>query len=102
MDNYRHALAHRIPLYIPPYTLHPDREAEYKGLEDAKWQALVSCDIVKHEQLKASQEKMHVFRPWMLHSFQEQAKPIPFHMQLLINFNTIDELGQKLLQALDK
>jgi hypothetical protein len=33
MGNFRHALAHRIPLYIPPYAVRTQDEAAYKEIE---------------------------------------------------------------------
>ncbi len=39
VDNYRHALAHRIPLYIPPYSVDPANEAAYQALDAAKNEA---------------------------------------------------------------
>src|SRR5271154_4124473 len=33
LDDFRHALAHRIPLYIPPHAVSPDNQAAYQALE---------------------------------------------------------------------
>ena len=33
LENFRHALAHRIPLYIPPYIIDPKNEQAYRELE---------------------------------------------------------------------
>jgi hypothetical protein len=33
LEDYRHALAHRIPLYIPPYAIAPNNEGRYRDLE---------------------------------------------------------------------
>jgi hypothetical protein len=35
-------------------------------------------------------------------SFEENAKPIVFHAQMLANFNTVDELARKMLDELAK
>lgn len=34
VENFRHALAHKIPLYIPPYMIPKDKEAVYRQLEE--------------------------------------------------------------------
>ncbi len=34
--DFRDALAHRIPLYIPPYIVSQDNDAKYQALEDQK------------------------------------------------------------------
>jgi hypothetical protein len=33
LQDFRHALAHRIPLYIPPYVISGEKLAEYKQLD---------------------------------------------------------------------
>ena len=38
----------------------------------------------------------------MTHSFTENANRIVFHPQLLADFNTIDELGRKMLEELSR
>jgi hypothetical protein len=102
VDNYRHALAHRIPLYIPPYMVDPANEAAYQALETAKNVALFSRgNLEEHDRARADQKQMEFFRPWMLHSIGEGARPLVFHPQLIANFNTIEEMGRKFLDALD-
>jgi hypothetical protein len=44
LDNYRHALAHRIPLYIAPYTLNPAKLEEHNELERRKTEAQTKGD----------------------------------------------------------
>src|SRR6266849_1251084 len=34
LENFRHALAHRIPLYIPPYVVLDSKQAKYKEIEE--------------------------------------------------------------------
>ena len=101
VDNYRHALAHRIPLYIPPYNVDPANEAAYAQLEMRKNLALARGNMAEHDHARAEQGRMEFFRPWMLHSFGEGARSLVFHPQLLANFNTIEELGRELLEALE-
>jgi hypothetical protein len=100
VDNYRHALAHRIPLYIPPYVVTTENEATHQSLESAKDAARFSGDLLEHDRLQDQQRQMEFFRPWMQHSFGEGVRPLVFHPQLLANFNTIEELGRKVLEEL--
>lgn len=103
VDNYRHALAHRIPLYIPPYIIDPADEAAYQALDAARNEALFGRgDAEEHDRLRAEQKQMEFFRPWMWHSIGEGARPLVFHPQLLANFNTIEEMGRKFIDELDK
>jgi len=102
LDDYRHTLAHRIPLYIPPFVVMMDDEAAYTALGERKLKALVSGDVPEHERLATEQKALETFRPWMQHSFHEEARPLVIHPQLLANFNTIEEMGRKLLEELDR
>lgn len=100
VDNYRHALAHRIPLYIPPFVVDPEDKKRHQNLEQEKYRELLEGNLVKHGRIQAEQKELEIFRPWMQHSFGEQARPLVFHPQLLSNFATIEEMGRKFLDAL--
>lgn len=101
LENFRHALAHRIPLYVPPYIVSQDKMAAYRGLENRKSDAQSRGAFDDYDRLSAAQDALGVFRPIMTHSFDERAKSIVFHAQLLADFNTIEELGWKILEELD-
>lgn len=101
VDNYRHALAHRIPLYIPPFGVDSANERAYQQLEVSKHEALARGDRAEHDRMRAEQAALEFFRPWMIHSLGEGARPLVFHPQLLANFNTVEELGRLLINALD-
>lgn len=102
LEDFRHALAHRIPLYIPPYNVDPKNEKAYREFEASSNAALMRGDIAEHERLLAEQKKLSFFRPWMTHSFSEQSKIVVFHAQLLQDFNTVDELAWKMLEELGR
>ena len=59
----RHALAHRIPLYIPPYVIHIDDEAAYKDFEVKMSDAIKKHDFAGYDQLSVEQMKLGRFRP---------------------------------------
>lgn len=100
VENYRHALAHRIPLYIPPYIVAPESLEAYNDLERRIGEALAKSDFVGRKQLVLEQRELVNFRPMMSHSFSEQARPMYFHPQLIADFNTIEALAQKVLGEL--
>ncbi len=102
LENFRHALAHRIPLYVPPFIVDPTREAAYRDLEGRKNQAIARRDFIRYGRLSTEQTALGVFRPWIMHSFGEKARPVVFHSQMLADFNTIEELGLKLLEELER
>jgi hypothetical protein len=102
MENYRHALAHRIPLYVPPFMVTPANTPAYQDLEQRMWEALRRGEVDEHGRLTAEQAKLTFFRPFMAHSFEEQKGIVTFHPQLLADFNTVEAIGRKVLEELDR
>jgi hypothetical protein len=98
----RHALAHRIPLYIPPYVIESKDEAAYKDFEVRMTEAAKSGDFTEYDRLSVEQMQLGRFRPWVQHSFEEKAKPVVFHAQMLSDFNTVDEIAHTMLAELAK
>jgi hypothetical protein len=101
LDNFRHALAHRIPLYIPPYTIPKDKEAVYRQLDERMTDARTRFDFAECSRLRDEQEALGIFVPEMRHSFEEQSGAVSFHSQLLTDFLTIEGLAQQMLKELD-
>lgn len=102
LENFRHALAHRIPLYIPPYIVPEGKLAAYQELGERMTEAFNRQDFAEHDRLSNRQEALAAFKPCMTHSFEEEAKFVVFHAQLLADFNTIDDLGKEFLGELDR
>lgn len=102
LDDFRHALAHRIPLYIPPYIIDTNDLSEHQRFDQLITGARLRADEQEVERLTVEQLKLGTFKPIMTHSFQEEAKHVIFHSQLLINFNTLDELGHKFFDELER
>jgi hypothetical protein len=100
MEDYRDSLAHRIPLYIPPYSLTPAKLQEHDALEIRMQAALRAKRFDEYDQLSVEQEALRVFMPVMKHSFEENSKAMVFHAQMFADFKTIRELGLKLLGEL--
>lgn len=100
VDDFRHSLAHRIPLYVPPYNIRADSEDDYRRLEGEIYQALADGDLDKHQQLKQQQEKLTFFRPWFAHSFSEKSPTMVIHAQALADFSAVLELGEATIQEL--
>ncbi len=102
LESFRHALAHRIPLYVPPYAIAKEHEGAYRDLENRKMEAIKNGSYMEYDKLYAEQDALGVFRPEMIHSYFEQSRSIVFHPQLLTDFNTIDEISQKFLEELNR
>lgn len=102
LEDYRHALAHRIPLYIPPYVVSQADEARYRALEIETTRASAAGDTERHRQLTAEQNQLKHWWPVMQHSFIEEANPVVLHYRLIDDFKNIDELGRMMLDELDQ
>ena len=101
LENFRHALAHRIPLYIPPCVVTEKDLPAYRLLDRQMAKAHRRGNYQRYEQLKAQQQALTRFQPEMMHSIGDNSKRIVFHPQLLSDFNTIHELALKMNVALD-
>ena len=100
VKNYRDALCHRIPMYIPPYTIDPKDEELYNVLEEWSYDALIKGDIDRHAQLKQQSQELEFFRPIAIHSFSEGTSPIMVHNQMINDFYTVYEIGERFFCAL--
>jgi hypothetical protein len=95
-------LAHRIPLYIPPFIISPESADQYNKLDADKLDALREYDFQKHAELVATQQSLKFWRPWMTHSFVENSPQVVFHFQLTADFATIAEFGREMLKELER
>lgn len=102
LESFRHALAHRIPLYVPPYMMLEENLETYDELQVSKRIALKYHEFETHEELSAQQDALGFFRPVMAHSLKEDGRQVYFHAQILADFNTVEELGGKVLEELDR
>jgi hypothetical protein len=101
LEDFRHALAHRVPLFVPPYIITQDKLPEYDELQVGMNEAIAKRDFDTYERKSNEQDALGVFRPWMLHSVVETEAYIVFHPQLFADFATVEEIGRKMLAELD-
>lgn len=73
LKGFRDSLAHRIPLYIPPFFVDPKNADEYNRLEADSAAALAAHNPDGYDALQDEQEKLGFYRPWMTHSITEKA-----------------------------
>jgi hypothetical protein len=102
LASLRHALAHRIPLYIPPYVIQDADVAAYNDLAAKIAEAIKDRDFAAYDALSTERLKLGRFHPWIGQSYAEGAKPVVFHPQMLSDFDTIVELGHKMLGELGR
>jgi len=95
---FRDSLAHRIPLYVLPFIVSEPNVPEYNRLQR---EAFAAADYKTYLELKAQQDKLGAYRPWMTHSPTEGAPVAVFHNQMLQDFLTVDECANKLLAEID-
>jgi hypothetical protein len=100
LEDYRHALAHRIPLYIPPYAIDPSNLERYYELEAVITQSLIQRRIDEMEEAARERDGLKFFRPFIASSWTGRTKPTEFHRQMLSDFKTIEALSAKILSEL--
>lgn len=100
LESYRHALAHRIPLYIPPYRVKKENEAHYRDLDRRMDEAVAAHRFDEYERLSAEQLSFCDFFPVMTHSYGEKAKPVVFHPQMIADFKTVEEIALNFVKEL--
>lgn len=98
---YRDALAHRIPLYIPPGNVRPKDVDAYNALQLQMNDALYrSADPNEYERLSGEERRLLFFRPVITHSLTETTARYPFHAQMIADFLTVEEFGYRMLDEL--
>ena len=99
LTNYRDALAHRIPLYIPPYTLTVEEGDSYNRLKAEEFECIRTGCFERLEAVRSEQAALGNPSPIFLHTFAEGEASIPLwlHPQLLSDGNTIVDFGTRFL-----
>lgn len=102
--NFRHSLAHRIPLYVPPYALTPEEMLRDKQIDQEIFEALKNpnVDFNKINDLNEEQEKLGVFIPVYRHSFSENSPEVILHAQILADNNTVFDIAEKFKEELER
>jgi hypothetical protein len=96
--DFRDGLAHRIPLYIPPYVIDEASAEQYRTLDAAAIAAALAGDQGEYDRLRDAQRALGQFRPWMTHSVLDGSPTILFHKQMLRDYVTVDAYCWTLLE----
>ena len=102
LTSFRHALSHRIPLYIPPSFVTDDNAEEYKRKGAEILDAIRRREYAEAEALENAQNELISFLPVTTHSFEEQSGFVYFHWRMLADFNTVEEIAWRMLCALEE
>ena len=102
LEGFRHALAHRIPLYIPPGFLTDQKAEEYVEIQTRINEAVRRRDYEAVDQLEEEQAGLLEFHPIAAHSLGESASIFYFHTQMLSDFYMVREVASKMLSCFDQ
>lgn len=96
LKNYRDALVHRIPIYVPPSVLKPADAARYRELEAEINIAMRARDWHRRDELWAEQSQLGSPCFSFLHSFAENcpARDVLLHRQMLSDSITVIAFGK--------
>ncbi len=105
--DYRNAVSHKIPLYVPPKTLNSEQAGQYQEIENKIndcYKAFIHGNsgdqISKIEKLRTEQEAVGSACPLFVHSFTEADGQLFIHPQMIADFKTIEEIVGKFCQAI--
>jgi hypothetical protein len=101
LKGYRDALAHRIPLYLPPAAWTQEESEVYNRLEAEKIECIKSMRWERLEEVWAEQGNIGQPCFTFLHAFSEEeaSRPVYLHPQLLCDSKAVAEFGTKYLGA---
>ncbi len=102
VEDFRHSLAHRIPLYVPPYVSNEEEVKSARELAALRTEALRKHKFDEYKHLTDKIETLGKFVPWMTHSFGENSPQAVFHAQIIADWNTVVQIAQNFLKELDK
>ncbi len=92
--NYRDALSHRIPLYVPPQTLNTEQKKKVEQIENKITDCIRSQDFDVLDKLSNEQKNIGSICPFFIHALSEN-KYVVLHAQLIADFNTIEKIVEK-------
>lgn len=99
--NFRDALAHRIPLYVPPASFTPADQARWEELEAQLWEAILGHEFDEVERLEQEKGSIGTVYAAFLHSLSDaESRPVQLHAQLLCDALTVVEVAEKVTKHL--
>ena len=98
LEQYRHSLAHRIPIYVPPNFVDPKNTDEYLELNRAWMMATTKDETMK---LEVRMDAISHFKSLALFDLDE-AREIFFHAQIIADLKTIESFASAIFRALEQ
>jgi len=90
--DYRDALTHRIPLYVPPSMLNESEQLKYNEFAEQYWAFSSVEKIPDQDEILNKQSQLGVACPFFAHSFREGCKPVVMHAQVVADYRTLEKL----------
>lgn len=91
---YRDALAHRIPLYVPPFNVTDAAQKRFEELEAQKAESFDAGDYDRANELMDEQDTIGTACPYFLQDVDEQ-QMVYLHPQTVCDALTVAEFGRK-------
>jgi hypothetical protein len=95
--NYRDALAHRIPLYVPPFMVTKEQGERWQKLDAESMSAVRDHRFEEGERLQSERDALGMACAVFRHSFTDSdgERAVLLHPQMLADAATITELLEK-------
>ena len=102
LKNYRDALSHRIPLYVPPKALTSEERIQTELIEEQLNDGIRSRDYSAIDNLHDKEEKIGSPSPFFIHSIsEEESKYVVLHAQVITDFKTVEEIVENFCGAFE-
>ena len=102
LKNYRDALSHRIPLYVPPKFLSSEQIKQEQTIEKQIREAKVNHEYDEGINLLEKLDGIGSPAPAFTHSFSEpEQKLVVLHAQVITDFGTIEEVVEKFCEMFE-
>jgi hypothetical protein len=91
---YRDALAHRIPLYVPPFVLLGDEGEKFLALKAQIRELNISVpeSSLIYDEIRKMQKALGKPSLVFTHSFHEKSGVVLLHSQVIMDYLTIEEV----------
>jgi hypothetical protein len=93
LKDYRDALSHQIPLYVPPKFLTPDEIEQIQVIEQKISEAIKNQNFDEVDKLRKKEDEMGQVASCFTHSLsRSNRKDMVLHVQVITDFGTIEQI----------
>lgn len=102
LECFRHSLAHRIPLYVPPSVLNEEDRIKAEKMLEKQQEAMKNNQPSQLIQSIIEMYSLGKFAPWIMHSFVENSPQVVFHAQIIADWNTVEDISIRFIEEFKK